>query len=96
MISLERKSVRVSRDDLSREEECKGSQEIIPLERKSVRVPRYDDADEQKSDEYLIEPEGANPAHERLRRQDPRLLAAPMAAGLSRASFSLATPSLPS
>jgi hypothetical protein len=54
----------------------------FPLERKSVRVPRDDDADEQESDEYLVEPEGANPAHERLRRQDPRLLAAPVAAGL--------------
>jgi hypothetical protein len=40
MIPLERKSVRVPRDDLSREEECKGSQEMISLERKSARVPR--------------------------------------------------------
>jgi hypothetical protein len=69
---------------------------MIPLERKSVRVPRNDDADEQESDENLIELEGANPAHERLRRQDPRLLAATVAAGLFWASFSLAAPSLQS
>jgi hypothetical protein len=69
---------------------------MIPLERKSVRVPRDDDADEQESDEYLIEPEGANPAHERLRRQNSRLLAAPVAAGLFRAFFSLSAPSLQS
>jgi hypothetical protein len=37
--SSKEKSVRVPRDDPSREEEFKASQEIIPLERKSVRVP---------------------------------------------------------
>jgi hypothetical protein len=40
MISLERKSVRVTRAYPSREEECKGSKRMIPLERKSVRVTR--------------------------------------------------------
>jgi hypothetical protein len=40
IIPLERKKVRVPKDDLSREEECKGSQEIISLERKSVKAPK--------------------------------------------------------
>jgi hypothetical protein len=38
MIPLERKTVRVPRDDPSREEECNVFQEIVPLEMKSVRV----------------------------------------------------------
>jgi hypothetical protein len=49
MICLQRKSVRVPREDLSREEEWKGSQEIIPLERKSVRVKRDDPSREEES-----------------------------------------------
>jgi hypothetical protein len=48
MIPQERKSVRVPRDDPSREEECNRFQEIVPLERKSVMAPRDDPSEEEE------------------------------------------------
>jgi hypothetical protein len=48
MIPQERKSVRVPKDDPSREEEYKDSQEMISLERKSVMVPRDEPSREEE------------------------------------------------